>query len=151
MKTISVVVLIVTGFVTAASAFDTSQLSQGGSLFLDELMPLIEKAPKLRAEVDAALAKVKKKPEDISCSAMRFSGQWDYLGGGRVAPYTCKFGPRTLRIDAQVRVTDQRGKAIEAVNRYAMKNGRIVSETNPTWKWQGEGAPGKPGKSGKRK
>lgn len=146
MKTIPVVVLTVTAFVTAALAFDTSELGQGGSVYLDELKPLLEKAPKLRAEVDAALSKISKKPEAIRCSAMRFPAQWDFLGGGRVAPYTCQIGARTLRIDAQVRITDQNGKAIETINRYAMKNGRIVTETNLTWKWQGEGTPGKPKK-----
>jgi hypothetical protein len=123
---------------SSAWAFDTSQLGQGGSLGLDDRMPLIAKTPKLKGEVDAALAKLGKKPEDIRCDGMRFPGRWKHLGGERVSPYTCDFGEQWLRIRADVRLTGNRGKVYEKITPDAMRNARNVSETNLTWKWTKE-------------
>ncbi|MGP0088674.1 MAG: hypothetical protein ACLPKB_01740 [Xanthobacteraceae bacterium] len=73
-------------------AFDTSKLGQGGSLPLDEIMPLIDKQPELKREIREAAAKLNKTPEDIICDGMRFPGKWEHLGGSRVSPYICGFG-----------------------------------------------------------
>ena len=82
---------------TPAMAFDTTELGQGGSLMLDELMPLIGKAPALKREVNQALAGIKKKAADVICTGYRFPGQWVHLGGMRVAPYTCDFAASGLK------------------------------------------------------
>jgi hypothetical protein len=124
-----------------AAAFDTSKLGQGGTLPLDDLMPLIGQSAQLKREVDQALAEGKKKPDEVICSGMRFPGRWVHLGGSRVSPYTCGFGAKWLRIRATVRITDRGGRAFETITPAAVKNASKVSETELTWKWTTEGPP----------
>jgi hypothetical protein len=119
-------------------AFDTSKLGQGGSLTLDEIMPLIASSSEPRAQVDKALAERKKKPAEIFCDGVRFPGQWTQLGGARVSPYSCDFGDKWLRLEASVRVSDRRGRAFETITPEAMKNAAAARETNPTWRWTAE-------------
>jgi hypothetical protein len=76
---------------SAALAFDSTKVGQWGSLYLDDLSPVLAKSAQLKREVTAALARKNKKPEDILCFGMRFPGPWKNLGGMRVAPYTCDF------------------------------------------------------------
>ena len=121
-----------------AAGFDTSQLGQGGSLALDEIIPLIGSSKELRAQVNQALAERKKKPAQIFCDGMRFPGQWTQLGGARVSPYSCDFGGRWLQIEATVRVTDRRGRTFETITPESMKSAATVRETNPRWKWMTE-------------
>ena len=123
---------------TPALAFDTNKLGQMGTLFLDDLMPLIARTPKLKDEVDAALTAAKKKAEETHCVGMRFPGQWVHLGGERVSPYTCDFGGKWLIINATVRVTGRSRQLYEAITPAAMKNAIKVSETNLTWSWTTE-------------
>jgi hypothetical protein len=96
-----------------AVGFDTRQ---GGSLALDEIMPLIGSSKELRAQVNQALVERKKKPAEIFCDGMRFPGQWTQLGSARVSPYSCDFGDKWLQIAATVRLTDRRGRAFEGDN-----------------------------------
>jgi hypothetical protein len=121
-----------------AVGFDTDQLGQGGSLALDEIMPLIGSSKELRAQVNQALTERKKKPAEIFCDGMRFPGQWTQLGGARVSPYSCDFGDKWLQIEATVRVTDRRGRAFETITPEAMKSAATIRETNPRWKWTTE-------------
>ena len=121
-----------------AVGFDTSQLGQGGSLALDEIMPLIGSSKELRAQVNQALAERKKKPAEIFCDGMRFPGQWTQLGSARVSPYSCDFGDKWLQIAATVRLTDRRGRAFETITPEAMKSAATIRETNPRWKWTTE-------------
>jgi hypothetical protein len=76
-----------------------------------------------------------KKPEDILCFGMRFPGPWKNLGGTRVAPYTCDFKGKYLRIDATVRVIGKGGRSFETINDTAMKQATDVIEENLTWQW----------------
>ena len=124
-----------------AVAFDTGKLGQGGSLPLDDLMPLVGQSAPLKREVDQALAEAKKKPEDVICSGKRFPREWVHLGGSRVSPYACDFGAKWLQIRATVRITDRGGRAFETITPAAMKNASKVSETAPTWKWTTEEPP----------
>jgi hypothetical protein len=123
---------------TPAMAFDTSELGQGGTLPLAELVPLINKAPALKHEVAQALVQIKKKPDDVICSGYRFSGQWVHLGGIRVSPYTCDFRGKWLEIKAIVRVSGRSRQVYDAITPAAMQNATRVSETNPTWNWTTE-------------
>jgi hypothetical protein len=123
---------------TPAMAFDTTELGQGGSLMLDELMPLIGKAPALKREVNQGLAGIRKKAGDVICSSFRFPGQWVHLGGMRVSPYTCDFGGNWLEIKAIVRVSGRSRQVYDAITPGAMQNAIKVSETNPTWTWTTE-------------
>ena len=122
----------------SAVGFDTSQLGQGGSLALDEIMPLIGSSKELRAQVNQALAERKKKPAEIFCDGMRFPGQWTQLGSARVSRYSCDFGDKWLQIAATVRLTDRRGRAFETITPEAMKSAATIRETNPRWKWTTE-------------
>jgi hypothetical protein len=132
MRTIVVGLLLVA---TPAWAFDTTKLGQMGSLFLDDIGPLIARTPKLKGEVDAGLAAVGKKAEAIHCDGMRFPGQWTNLGGERVSPYTCDFGGKWLVIKATVRVTGRSRQIYDTITSAAMKNAIKVSETDLTWTW----------------
>ena len=130
---IALAALIVSG---PAKAFDTSQLGQGGSLLLGDIMPLIEQSPALKREIVDEAAKIGKKSDEILCGGMRFSGRWVELGGARVSPYICGFGDRRfLEIRATVRLTSASGKVFEKVTPAALKNASQVRETKPTWKW----------------
>jgi hypothetical protein len=106
---------------SAALAFDSTKVGQWGSLYLDDLAPILAKSAQLKQEVNAALAEMNKKPEDILCFGMRFPGPWKNLGGTRVAPYTCDFKGKYLRIDATVRVIGKGGRRFETINDTAMK------------------------------
>src|SRR3974390_3417457 len=121
---------------STALAFDSTKVGQWGSLYLDDLAPILAKSAQLKQEVSAALAESNNKPEDIFCFGMRFPGPWKNLGGTRVAPYTCDFKGKYLRIDATVRVSGHGGRTFEAINDTAMKQATDVSEKNLTWKWK---------------
>jgi hypothetical protein len=133
---IALIILLLT--VCRAEAFDTKALGQGGSLSLSDIKPLLDKSPRLKKEIDEALAVIKKSPDDVICSGRRFPGQWEQLGGERVSPYSCDFGGKWLVVHASVRLIDDSGRAYEAVTRKAMKNASKVSETNITWNWATE-------------
>lgn len=122
--------------VNPALAFDTKLLGQGGSLFLDDLTKLIDKAPKLKAEVDQALQQTKKTADHVICTGFRFSGEWKELGGYRAAPYTCMFADnKFLNIAADVKVNDKRGHAFDKPSKEAMKQAVKFTESNPRWTW----------------
>ncbi len=120
-----------------ALAFDTAKLGQLGSIALDmdELAAVIKQSPALKREIDEALAKVKKAPNELICDAMRFPGSWPELSGLRVSPYRCQFGDKWLRITTKVRVTGKRGKVYERIDKAAMRGATKVTETDPKWTW----------------
>jgi hypothetical protein len=112
--TIRLVALALVFGSSAALAFDSTKIGQWGSLYLDDVSPILAKSAQLKQEITAALSEKNKKPEDILCFGMRFPGAWKNLGGTRVAPYTCDFKGKYLRIDATVRVTGHGGRTFEA-------------------------------------
>jgi hypothetical protein len=119
-----------------AQGFDTKQLGQVGSTDVSDLAPLVVKTPKLKAEVDQALAEVKKKDEQVKCAGQRFPGSWAELSGARVAPYLCEFAAdKWLLIQADVRVIDKRGRAYDKPTKQAMKNAVDFTETKLRWEW----------------
>jgi hypothetical protein len=75
---------------SSALAFDTSKVGQWGSLFLDDLAPVIAQSARLQHEIDEALSQINKKPEEVRCFGMRVPGPWKNLGGTRVS-CTCDF------------------------------------------------------------
>ena len=54
---------------SSALAFDTSKLGQWGSLFLDDLTPVIAKSDRLQQEINEVLSQGNKKREDVTSSA----------------------------------------------------------------------------------
>ncbi|MGC1778047.1 MAG: hypothetical protein WBB34_08865 [Xanthobacteraceae bacterium] len=130
--------IVLAAAVLAASpafAFDTNTLGQGGSLPLSDLANLIASDAKLKAEVDAALAKTGKKADAIICGGNRFPREWVAFGGRRVAPYECKFNGKWLVIDAKVTISGPHGKVYDKASREAMARATKVSETHLTWHW----------------
>jgi|SRR5581483_11421234 hypothetical protein len=124
-------------FTGPALGFDTTQLGQWGSLSLDmdEIAAVIRQSPQLQREIDDALKKIGKKPEQQICIGMRFPGTWEELGGLRVAPYRCQIGDKWLRITTTVRVTGKDGKVYERIDEAAMRDATDVKETDPKWTW----------------
>src|SRR4029079_19678453 len=117
-------------FAGQALAFDTTQLGQMGSTDMEDLKALVDQTPKLRAEVDQAMAEVKKTEIQVKCAGQRFPGSWEELGGARVAPYLCKFADdKWLGINANVRLTDKRGRTYDKPSKQAMKNAENAIET----------------------
>jgi hypothetical protein len=136
MTRTATIILALIFLLQPALAFDTRKLGQWGSLDLSDLDELIGKAPKLRAEVDAALAQAKKTAEQVKCVGQRFPGPWKELGGYRVAPYTCWFADdKWLNISADVKVIDKRGHAFTEPSDRAMKRAVKFIEGRPTWNW----------------
>lgn len=130
--------VIITALLLAgpALAFDTTQLGQMGSTDMEDMKELVDKTPKLRAEVDQAMAQVKKTEVQVKCAGQRFPGSWQELSGLRVAPYLCEFADdKWLVINAEVRLTDKRGRAYDKPSKQAMKNAENVSETKLRWSW----------------
>jgi hypothetical protein len=50
---------------SSALAFDTSKVGQWGSLFLDDLAPVIGQSARLQQEIDEALSQINKKPGEV--------------------------------------------------------------------------------------
>ena len=121
-----------------AWAFDTSELGQGGSLLMGDLMPLLKQSPQLQREAGDAAAKANKKLDDVVCTGYRFPGQWTHLGGERAGPYDCDFGEKWLKLRTTVHVTNNAGHAYDEPSRSAMKNAAKILETNPKWEWTTE-------------
>lgn len=132
LKYLSLAILIAA---TPAFAFDTTKLGQGGSLSLSDIKGLIAQSAQLQHEVNAALAAIKKTPDDIICGGVRFPGQWVNLGGLRAAPYSCDFTTQWLSLNATVIVTGPHGKVFDTITSEAMKTADKVTETKPVWKW----------------
>jgi len=130
-------VLVVLLFASPAFAFDTTKLGQLGSIALDmdELRTVIAQSPTLKREIDEAVAKLNKKPDEIMCDGMRFPGSWTGLSGLRASPYRCQIGDQWLKIRTKVRVTGKGGKVYEQITSDAMRSAKNVSETHPTWTW----------------
>jgi hypothetical protein len=117
-----------------AAAFDMSKLGYG-SLFVGDFMPLINSSPKLKQEIDDALAAAGKKPEQQLCESPRFPGPWSNLHGEHVAPFVCNIGAKWLQVNAVVKVTGPKGKVYDTDTRAARKSADKISQTEPTWSW----------------
>jgi hypothetical protein len=136
MKTRIAIFLLALSLALPASAFDSRELGQYGSLPLSDLMTLIRNTPKLNNEITEALLKLEKKPDEIICGGKRFARTWDHLGGRRVAPYDCGFGNQTLEIEANVRLTAKDGREFKTITPESLKDAEFVSETDMTWNWK---------------
>jgi hypothetical protein len=136
-KAVTAAVALLIGLVPA-SAFDTGKLGQTGSMWLEDLMPLIGGTTRLKRQVNHMLAQSKKKADEVECFGRRFPGQWEHLAGERVSPYYCDFGAKFLRIQATVRITDRGGRRYETITPAAKLNASNVLETNLTWQWTTE-------------
>jgi hypothetical protein len=85
----------------------------GGTLGLDEIMPLIRQSKKLTGEVNAALQKTGQKADQINCVAVRLGNHFEPLSAYRVAPFDCRFASnKFLHIEAKNLVRLPNGRTI---------------------------------------
>src|SRR5204863_7950571 len=118
--------------------FESRRLEDTGTLLLDEIMALVQQAPRLRDDVETALRALNKTPQEITCIGKRVSGRWRHLPGARVQPYTCKIGEQWLEISADLRITGSRGEGYQTDSDVAAQNAKEIKETNPRWNWSNE-------------
>jgi hypothetical protein len=123
--------LALTGFIALAASLAWAD----GTLGLDEVLAVAEKAPKLITEIQAELNKNNLKSENVTCIGARHGSHWTYLGGGRAAPYECRIGPRSLRIEADRVYFDARGKLLGDLDKAGPKRAKSFRESNFRWTW----------------
>jgi hypothetical protein len=123
--------LALTGFIALAASLAWAD----GTLGLDEVLAVVEKAPKLTTEIQAELNKNNLKSENVTCIGARHGSHWTYLGGGRAAPYECGIGPRSLRIEADRVYFDARGKLLGKLDKAGPKRAKSFRESNFRWTW----------------
>jgi hypothetical protein len=124
------VVLALAGFVTLAAACAWAD----GTLGLDEVLTAVAKAPKLVAEIRAELDSINLKPGQVTCIGARHGNHWKYLGGSRAAPYQCKIGRRSLKIEADRVYFDARGKLVGDLESN-VERAKSFRENNFRWSW----------------
>ncbi|MFB2837109.1 hypothetical protein [Floridanema evergladense] len=96
-----------------ASSFISQAALAGGTLALNEIMPLVQQSSKLNNEVNTALRQAGKKPSDITCVGVRLGSQFGPLSASRVAPFECNFGNnKILKIEAENLVNLRNGHSI---------------------------------------
>jgi hypothetical protein len=119
--------VVVMGFATPACA--------DGTLGLGEVLAAVSKAPKLVSEIQQELDSNSLKANQVTCIAARHGNHWTYLGGGRAAPYECKIGQRTLKIEADRIYFDSRGKPLGGLDSAGPKQAKTFRESNFRWSW----------------
>ena len=111
----------------------------GGSLGLDEVMNAVRSAPRLVHEIQIELRKTDIKFGEAICVAARHGNQWKLLGGGRAAPYECRIGDRTLKVDADRVYFDINGRRLGSIGSVSdnvlFTRAKSFQETNIRWSW----------------
>ena len=106
-----------------------------GTLRLDEVLTAVVRAPKLVAEIEAELERNGLKVAGVTCVAARHGNHWQYLGGGRAAPYQCRIGKRAVSIEADRVYFDERGKLLGDLDKADPKHAKTFMEDNFRWSW----------------
>jgi len=119
----------------ALAAFAVTPVRADGTLGLDEVLAAVAKAPKLVTEIRVELDKDNLKAENVTCLGARHGNQWNYLGGGRAAPYRCEIGKRSLVIEADRVYFDAQGKSLGDVEKADQKRAKTFQESNFRWTW----------------
>ncbi len=113
----------------------TSAAWADGTLGLGEVLVAVEKAPKLVEEIEAELGKNGLKAGGVTCLGARHGNHWTYLGGARAAPYQCKIGQHSLRIEADRVYFDARGRLLGDLDHSSPKWAKTFREDNFRWTW----------------
>jgi hypothetical protein len=121
---------------SATARGPTPGIAGGGSRPLTEIIDLARPYPNLVLQMRLQLVRANLKREQVSCAGGRYSAQWSTLGGGRLAPYTCPIGKRTLRIEAAQTYFDRNGRKIKVTDPEVMARAATVKESALTWQWQ---------------
>ena len=75
----------------------------------------------------------------IVCISAQHGNQWRLLGGGRAAPYECRIGERTVRIDAERTYFDANGHRLgqlgQAADNMLFSKAKFFREAKFRWTW----------------
>ncbi len=89
----------------------------GGTLSLNEIMPLIRQSKNLMGEVNTALKKTGQKADQVTCITVRLGSHFESLSAYRVAPFDCRFASnKFLHIEAKNLVRLPNGRTIPLEN-----------------------------------
>lgn len=106
---------------------------------LVEVLEAVKSEPQLVSQIEVELRRRDLKAPGIVCVAARHGNQWRLLGGGRAAPYECRIGDRTLRIDAQRTYFDIHGRKLgqlgQAPDNLLFNRAKFFREGNFRWTW----------------
>jgi hypothetical protein len=114
----------------------TAQSQEMQSLPLSEIVKVGRDVPDLLRQIDVELRRNYLKEGDVACAAAPVGA-----GGGRGAPYLCRFGDRTLRIEADRTFFDGRGKRLsrsESDDTAQVDRAKSFRENNLRWTWTPE-------------
>src|SRR6185295_12661873 len=100
-----------------------------GNMGLDEVMEAVKTAPQLIGQIEVEVRRRDLKIAGMVCMAASHGNEWRLLGGGRAAPYECRIGDLTLRIDAQRTYFDAQGRAWPRAGPYAPQQSEILPGT----------------------
>ena len=110
-----------------------------GSLPLSEVLEAVRSEPQLVSQIEVELRKRDLKVPGIVCIAARHGNQWRQLGGGRAAPYECRIGDRTVRIDAERIYFDANGRKLgqlgQAPDNVLFNRAKFFREGKFRWTW----------------
>jgi hypothetical protein len=113
--------------------------SSEGSLGLGEVLEAVKTEPQLVSQIEVELRRRDLKVAGMVCIAAQHGNQWKLLGGGRAAPYECRIGDRTLRIDAERTYFDAQGHKLgqfgQAPETWLLNRAKHFRERNFRWTW----------------
>ena len=109
------------------------------SLGLDQVLDAVRGDPELVRQIEVELRKRDLKAPGVACSAAQHGSEWRLLGSGRAAPYECRIGERSLRIDAVRTYFDANGHRLgppgRATGDMLFNRARYFREGNFRWTW----------------
>ena len=114
-------------------------VSAEGSLPLAEVLDAVKSEPQLVSQIEVELRKRDLKVPSIACIAARHGNQWRLLGGGRAAPYECRIGDRSVRIEAERTYFDANGRKLgqlgQAPDNLLFNRAKFFREGKFRWAW----------------
>ena len=124
----------------AALAISATPAWAPGSLGLDDVLRAVQSEPRLVSEIEVELRKRDLKAADVTCIGVRHGNQWNFLSGGRAAPYDCTIGGRELHIEAERTYYDINGHRLgqlgQVPDERLYKRAKSFRETRFTWTWK---------------
>jgi hypothetical protein len=107
------------------------------SLSLAEVLGAVRSEPQLVGQIEVELRRRDLKVPEIVCSAAQHGNQWRLFGAARSAPYECRIGDRSLRIDAERTYFDAQGHKLEDIGRVPdnilLSRAKYFRERNFRW------------------
>jgi hypothetical protein len=111
-----------------------------GNMGLDEVLEAVKTAPQLVGQIEVEVRRRDLKVRDIACTAASHGSEWRLLGGGRAAPYECRIGDRTVRIDAERTYLDGQGRRLgqlgQTSDQLLLNRAKYFRERDFRWTWK---------------